>query len=184
MRTGLFFGSFNPIHMGHLAIAQFFLNEAGLDRVMFVVSPLNPFKTADTLISAEKRLEMVSRSVADNPGFTVSDIEFSLEQPSYTFKTLEALGKALPGDSFSILMGSDTLLQVPAWKHPEIILSYPILVYGRTDTYTNPFKDHKNVKLFDTPLLDISATSIRKMLDQGKSIKYLVRDEIIDLLKI
>jgi nicotinate-nucleotide adenylyltransferase len=183
MKTGLFFGSFNPIHIGHLAIAQYFLNESGLDQVMFIVSPQNPFKANEVLIPAEKRLEMVSRSIADNPKLAVSDIEFRLDKPSYTYKTLEALKELYASDELTILMGTDTLEHLHTWKNPEKILAFPILAYQRSKSFTNPYSDQPHIRIMETPLLDISATVIRKMLEENKDIKYLVRDEIIDLLK-
>jgi len=183
MKIALFFGSFNPIHIGHLAIAQHILNETDTERILFIVSPQNPLKTADELISAEKRLEMLNLSIADHPDFEVSDIEFTLEKPSYTYLTLRALRAKFPDDELQILMGSDTLEQLPLWKHSEEILNYPILVYQRSKDITNPYPSHQGITILETPLLHISATRIRLMLKENKEIKYLVRDEIINLLK-
>jgi nicotinate-nucleotide adenylyltransferase len=183
MKTGLFFGSFNPVHHGHLAIAQYILNETALEQILFVVSPRNPLKDENKLIPATKRLEMVQLSIADNPRFRVTDIEFGLEKPSYTYQTLRALKMQYPNDEFSILMGSDTLEQLPLWKYPGEILAYPIIVYKRSEEVLNPYKENPSITILEAPLLDISATAIRNMLDQNKDIKYLVRDEIINLLK-
>jgi nicotinate-nucleotide adenylyltransferase len=183
MKTGLFFGSFNPIHNGHLAIAQHILNESELDLIIFVVSPYNPLKHGKDMIEAKKRLEMVRLSTADNPRFEVSDIEFGLEIPSYTYNTLRAFTKKHPDSEITLVMGSDILEQLPQWKNVEEILAYPILVYQRPNHHHNPYPDHKNIKILKAHLLNISASSIRKMLEENKDIKYLVRDEIISLLK-
>ena len=183
MKTGLFFGSFNPIHTGHLAIAQHILNETDLEKILFIVSPHNPFKDAKMLLPAEKRLEMLRLSITGNPGFEVSDIEFTLEKPSYTYKTLRILKAINPMAEYALLIGSDTLEQLPGWKQVEEILSYPIYVYKRRGDFRNPYPDYSNIMEMDTPLLDISATAIREMIAQNKEIRYLVRDEIINILK-
>lgn len=183
MKTGLYFGSFNPIHLGHLAIAQHMLNESGLEQMLFVVSPQNPLKENSDLMPAEKRLQMVHLSVAGNPAFAVSDIEFHLEKPSYTYNTLRALKEKFPLDEFTLVMGSDTLEQLPQWKNIEEILAYPILVYKRAEKVNNPYPENKGISILETPLLNISATAIRAMLRENKEIRYLVRDEIINLLK-
>ncbi len=183
MKTGLYFGSFNPIHTGHLAIAQHILNETELEQIIFVVSPQNPLKEKLELMPAKKRLAMVSLSVADNPKFDVSDIEFELEKPSYTYRTLRAIKEKYPENEFTIIMGSETLEQLPLWKNVEEILTYPILVYPRSQKVNIPYPENPLITILETPLLNISATRIRKMLEENKDIKYLVRDEIINLLK-
>jgi nicotinate-nucleotide adenylyltransferase len=183
MKTGLFFGSFNPIHTGHLAIAQYILNESDLQEIWFIVSPQNPFKDREQLMDEQRRLDMVRLSISDNPAFKVSDIEFTLEKPSYTANTLKTLAEKEPGREFTLLIGSDTLEQLDRWKNPETILSYPIIVYTRSKHHKNPYPGHAQVRILDNPLLDISATNIRRMIEEKKEIKYLVRDEIINLLK-
>lgn len=183
MKTALFFGSFNPIHTGHLAIAQYVLNETDVSRVRFIVSPRNPFKSDDDLMDAELRLDMVKLSIADNRDLEVSDIEFSLPLPNYTANTLSALKESGEKGPFCIIMGSDTLAGLPHWKDPESILALPLLVYKRPGHTKNPYPGHENITLLDAPLLDISATRIRQMIREKKDVKYLVRDEIINLLK-
>lgn len=182
MKTGLFFGSFNPVHLGHLAIAQYILNETAIEHIIFVISPHNPLKEEEGLIASSKRLEMVKASIADNPGFSLSDIEYTLPRPSYTYITLRALKQQSQGD-YTIIMGSDTLINLPKWREVDEVLTYPILVYRRSQEIANPYPDHSNITILDAPILDISATSIRQMLKEDKDIRYLVRDEIIDLLK-
>lgn len=182
MKIGLFFGSFNPIHMGHLSIAQYILNETEIESVHFVVSPQNPFKDKDELMQAELRLEMVRESISDNPRMKATDIEFNLPLPSYTVQTLTELSKVESPFEYSIVMGSDTLEDLPKWKSVESILAYPIIVFKRKLDFKNPFPDHPNITILDNPILNISSTLIRKMIAEKKEIKYLVRDEILNLL--
>lgn len=182
MKIGLFFGSFNPMHIGHLIIAQYILEEAGLDQIRIVVSPQNPFKDEHELWSPEKRLQLAKLSVGIHQKITVSDIEFTLPIPSYTIATLDYLSKTEPDNSFSIIMGSDNLQNFKLWKSYETILAnYPILIYRRRG-FENITFTHANAQIFDAPYLDISATFIRKRLNEGKAVNYLVRDEILPLL--
>lgn len=183
MTTGLFFGSFNPVHTGHLAIAQYIINNTDIRKIKFIVSPQNPLKPASELMDAELRLDMVRLSVADNPAMEASDIEFRLPVPSFTCNTLKALADGKDKSRFTVIMGSDSLASLPAWKDPEYILSFPILVYKRSSEINNPYTGHSNIRILDTPLIDISSTRIRKMLREKQDVKYLVRDEIINLLK-
>ena len=183
MKTGLFFGSFNPIHTGHLIIAQYLINEAKLDRVKFIVSPHNPLKTKEELIPQDLRLKMVELSVYDNPQFEVDTIEFNMPLPSYTFKTLEILKALNSNDELFIMMGSDSLENIHLWKNYEQIMEYPILIYKRDKTFVNPFPEKSNLNIFDSPILNISATGIRNMLTKKQSVKYLVRDEILSVLE-
>lgn len=183
MKTGLFFGSFNPIHTGHLIIAEYFMNTAALDRVKFVVSPHNPLKPQQDLMDAGLRLKMTELSIADNPAFEADDLEFGLPLPSYTYLTLEHLKLKYPDDEFFLIIGSDTLETIDRWKNHEAILQHNILVYKRNENIANPFPEKENIRIFDSPVLNISATGIREMLVRKQSVKYLVRDEIIGLLK-
>ena len=183
MNIGLFFGSFNPIHTGHLMIAQYMLNETEIYKVKFIVSPQNPLKENKDLMPAEFRLQMVNISIADNKEFEIEDIEFSLPTPSYTIDTLNALSIKYPNDTLYIIMGSDSLAQIERWRDYEKILTYNILIYKRDKNFTNPYSKNKNITVFDCPILNISATKIREMLAQNKSIQYMVNNEIIDSLK-
>jgi nicotinate-nucleotide adenylyltransferase len=184
MRTGLFFGSFNPIHTGHLIIAQYILDEAKLDRIKFVISPHNPLKEQKDLIDYETRLKMVELSIADNPSFETEAIEYTLPLPSYTVQTLAALEKAkTKNETFHIIMGSDNMETIEKWKNFDTILSYPVLIYKRNQSFINHYHDNKNIRVFDSPILNISASRIRQMLEINRSVKYLVRDEIISILK-
>jgi nicotinate-nucleotide adenylyltransferase len=174
MRVGLYFGSFNPIHTGHLIIANHVLNEANLQKVWFVVSPQNPFKPSSTLLNEFDRLHLVHTAIENDDRLKASDIEFSLPKPSYTSHTLTYLRERYPSYQFSIIMGSDSFQNLGNWKnHEAIINNFPILVYQR------PGFDVKNdlgakATILDAPLLEISATYIRQCIQEGKSIKYLV----------
>ncbi len=182
-RIGLFFGSFNPIHSGHLIIAQHMLEYADVDKIWFVVSPHNPLKPRKTLARDADRLHMVRLAIDDNPGFHASNIEFSLPKPSYTVDTLAYLKDQYPDHAFSLIMGGDNLASLAKWKNYEILLrDYSILVYRRPGSGDTPFDDHPSVRFFEAPQLDISATFIREQISNGKSIRYLVPDPVHDYL--
>jgi nicotinate-nucleotide adenylyltransferase len=183
MKIGLYFGSFNPIHIGHLSIAQYFINEHYFDKILFIVSPQNPFKDNIDLINGQLRLQMVKESIKDNPYFECSDIEFSLPLPSYTSLTLEALKDDYYNDELTIIMGSDSLVSLPKWHQVDRILKNKIVVYKRNELFDNPYPNHSNICVIKAPLLSISSTYIRGLLNQNKSIRYLVKDSIIPLLK-
>lgn len=183
MKIGLYFGSFNPIHIGHLAIAQHLINEQYFDKILFVVSPQNPFKHTDDLIDGQLRLEMVNLSIKDNPNFECCDIEFNLPLPSYTYMTLEALKSQFINDDLSVIMGSDSLVSLPHWHQVDTILKSKIVVYKRNESFDNPYPNQSNISIIEAPLVNISATFIRQLLKQNKSIRYLVKDSIIPLLK-
>jgi len=182
MQIGLFFGSFNPIHIGHLLIAQYLLNETNLQQVWMVVSPHNPLKEKSTLAKDYNRLHLVRLATEDNPRIKVSDIEFSLPKPSYTVDTLEHLKEKYPEHQFSLIMGGDNLVSLNKWKNYEIILrDYPILVYKRSVPAAQWQGSQKaKISYLDVPLLDISSTRIREMLKQGKSIQYMVPDKVYE----
>lgn len=179
MKIGLYFGSFNPIHTGHLIIANHILNEIDLQQIWLVVSPQNPFKHSSTLLNEYSRLHLVQIAVENDNRLRPSNIEFSLPKPSYTAHTLSYLTDKHPSYRFTIIMGSDSFQNLSKWKNAEAILTnYPILVYKRPNfEVTN--KLGANVIVLDAPLLDISATYIRECLEKGKSIKYLV-PEIVE----
>ncbi|MCB0693264.1 MAG: nicotinate-nucleotide adenylyltransferase [Lewinellaceae bacterium] len=182
-RIGLFFGSFNPIHIGHLIIAQHMLEHADLDKVWFVVSPHNPHKPRKTLARDADRLHMVRLAIDDNPGFHASNIEFSLPKPSYTVDTLAYLRDQYPEHAFSLIMGGDNLASLAKWKNYEILLrDYTLLVYRRPGHEGTDFDDHPSVRFFDAPQLNISATFIREQIREGKSIRYLVPDPVFEFL--
>jgi nicotinate-nucleotide adenylyltransferase len=184
MKIGLFFGSFNPIHYGHLIIAECAANEAQLNRVWFVVSPHNPLKIKQSLLGEYDRLRMVELAIEGNHTFHASNVEFSLAKPSFTIDTLTYLFDKYRSYEFSLIMGEDNLLHIHKWKNYEAILNnYKIYVYPRPNsTVETELKNHPNVHYFSAPLLDISATEIRTRLKSNKSIRYLVPDNVREYL--
>lgn len=174
MKIGLYFGSFNPIHIGHLIIANHVLNETDLQKVWFVVSPQNPFKPSSTLLNEYDRLHLVQKATEQDDRLKAIDIEFTLPKPSYTVHTLAYLGEKYPAHEFTIIMGSDSFQNLEKWKNAEtIIANYPILIYLRPQFEVSNNKKAKATVL-NAPLLEISATYIRECIQKGKSIKYLV----------
>jgi len=180
MQIGLYFGSFNPIHVGHLIIANHIANNTGLNQVWFVVSPQNPFKNSASLLNEYDRLHLVNIAVQDEPKLRASNIEFKLPKPSYTVDTLIYLKEKFPQHDFSIIMGSDGFQNLDKWKNYEaIIKNHAIYIYKRPG-----FEIEKtfgaNIILLDAPLLDISSTRIRNMVAEKKSIRYLVTDVVLE----
>ncbi|WP_020532406.1 nicotinate (nicotinamide) nucleotide adenylyltransferase [Flexithrix dorotheae] len=185
MKIGLFFGSFNPIHIGHLIIANSVVEYANLDQVWFVVSPQNPFKKSSNLLHEQDRLIMVRQAIADNPKMNVTDIEFGMPKPSYTIDTLTYLTDKYPKHDFKLIIGEDNLKNFPKWKNAEMILQhYGLLVYPRMNAEVSGLEDHPNVQFFDAPQIDISATFIRRMIRENKSVKYLVHEDVEALIKL
>ncbi|MCG9881331.1 MAG: nicotinate-nucleotide adenylyltransferase [Bacteroidia bacterium] len=175
-KIGLFFGSFNPVHTGHLIIANYMVDYTPLDEVWFVVSPQNPFKSQDKLLPEEKRLELLNLAIAGDDRFKSCDIEFDLPRPSYTAFTLEEISSKFPIHEFTLIIGGDNLQNFHLWKDYENILDkYAVFVYARAGIVEqNSVVNHSHVKLFEVPLLNISSTYIRQSLQAGKSIRYLV----------
>ncbi len=179
MKIGLFFGSFNPIHIGHLIVANIMAEHTNLDQIWFVVSPLNPFKSSKSLIHEFDRLDMVEQAIADNYNFKTSDVEFNMPKPSYTVDTLAYLSDKNPRHEFKLIIGEDNLRYFPKWKNHEVILAqYGLYVYPRPGAEPSVLREHPNVRLVEAPLLNISATFIRKCVKEGKSIKYLVPEGV------
>ena len=180
MKIGLYFGSFNPIHNGHLIIAQHVLNETNLAQVWFVVSPQNPFKIQKYLLNEYDRLHLVKLAIEKSQQLKAVDIEFKLPKPSYTINTLTYLKEKYPQHEFSIIMGSDSLQNLDQWKNADqIIENYPIFVYTRPGFEVNK-QNVKQLITIKAPLLEISATHIRELIQSGKSIRYLVPDIVCD----
>lgn len=181
MKTGLFFGSFNPIHVGHLVIAEYMVSRTDLDEVWIVVSPQNPLKAKKSLANNFDRLHLVRLAVEDNPNLQVSDIEFKLPIPSYTVDTLTYLREKHPKREFVLIMGGDNLCSLPKWKNHEILLrDYQIYVYNRPSYGDCPLKDYESIEFYNAPLMDISATFIRKSIKEDLSIRYLVTPKVFD----
>ncbi|SDM50490.1 nicotinate (nicotinamide) nucleotide adenylyltransferase [Pedobacter antarcticus] len=179
-KTGLFFGSFNPIHMGHLVIAGHMAHFTDLDEVWLVVSPHNPLKNKKGLGNMYDRLEMARLATEFSEGLQVSNIEFSLPQPSYTVDTLAYLQEKHPTREFVLIMGADNLSSLSKWKNYEVLLkNYKIYVYPRPGSVIEEWKDHPSITLTDTPQMDISSTFIRQALKDNKNIEFLVPDSVI-----
>lgn len=183
MKVGLFFGSFNPVHVGHMIIANFIATQTDLDKVWMVVSPHNPLKQKATLAKDHDRLHLVHLAIGDNPNLQASDVEFYLPKPSYTIDTLIYLKEKHPDKEFSLIMGGDNILTLNKWKNFDKLLEHQIYVYKRPNYELGEFVNHPNVKIVEAPLLDISATYIRNCLTQKKSIQYLVPDRVFDYIQ-
>lgn len=182
MNIGLYFGSFNPIHIGHLIVANHILNETGIEKIWFIVSPQNPFKESKSLLNEFDRLHLVRLATQDDNRMKCSDIEFSLTKPSYTTETLAFLSEKHPEHTFSIIMGSDSYQNLDKWKNFEAIVSnYSIYVYKREGHEVNKILS-RNSFILNAPIIEISASQIRLNIKTGKSIRYLVpeivREEI------
>lgn len=178
MQIGLFFGSFNPIHTGHLIIANHILNETRLARIWFVVSPVNPFKINSDLLDGRARLSLVNAAIQGDDRIVASDAEFQLSKPSFTINTLEFLRNAYPQHEFLIIMGSDNFRDLDKWKDYQAITSnYKIVVYLRTG-FDVKNKFDAQVDVLNAPILNISSTEIRQLIAEKKSIRYLVPEAV------
>ncbi|MDP6908715.1 MAG: nicotinate (nicotinamide) nucleotide adenylyltransferase [Flavobacteriales bacterium] len=177
-KVGLFFGSFNPIHIGHMIIASFIADNTDLKEIWFVVSPHNPLKQKKSLLKDHHRLQLVVRAVENDPRFKASDIEFHLEQPSYTTNTLAHLKEKYPKTEFTLLMGGDNLASLHRWKNYEAILeNYAIVVYSRPTHDVSEVIDNGNITVLDAPQMNISSSHIRRSIAEGKNVKYLMPTE-------
>jgi nicotinate-nucleotide adenylyltransferase len=182
MNIGLYFGSFNPIHIGHLIIANHVLNETSINKIWFIVSPQNPLKESKTLLNEFDRLHLVRLATQDDNRIKCSDIEFNLPKPSYTSNTLTFLSEKYPQNQFSIIMGSDSYQNLDKWKNYETIVNnYPVYVYKR-EGYEIKKTFGKEAVTLNAPIIQISASQIREHIRSAKSIRYLVpeivREEI------
>ena len=179
MKIGLFFGSFNPIHVGHLIIANYMVTQTDLQQVWLVVSPQNPLKPKNTLARDRDRLNMVQLAIGENTLLKASNIEFKMPKPSYTIDTLAYLKEKYPQHEFTLIMGGDNIATLQKWRNYEQILrGYDIYVYKRPQYELGELATHERVKVFEAPLMEISATYIRKCLTEGKSVQYLVTDAV------
>lgn len=184
MKIGLFFGSFNPVHTGHLIIANIMVENTGIDQVWFIVSPQNPFKKNNSLLHEFDRYDMVRLAIDDHPKLRVSDVEFQMPRPSYTIDTLTYLQDKHPEHQFYLIIGSDNLSNFNKWKNYEQILSnFQLLVYQRPGDPAQALLSHPSIHITEAPLLDISATFIRNMVREGKSVRYLVPDKVEDYIR-
>lgn len=184
MRVGLFFGSFNPVHTGHLIIASYMANFTELDEVWMVVSPHNPLKDKRKLSNMYDRLEMTRIAAEHAEHLKVSDIEFGLPQPSYTVDTLAFLQEKYPGREFSLIMGADNLASLKKWKNYEVLLSnHMIYVYPRPGIDVSTWLEHPAIHLTDTPNMEISSTFIRNAIKAGKNVQYFLPDTVLAFIE-
>ncbi|HEX3384856.1 MAG TPA: nicotinate (nicotinamide) nucleotide adenylyltransferase [Mucilaginibacter sp.] len=184
MKIGLLFGSFNPVHIGHLIIANYMANHTDLNQVWLVVSPQNPLKKYGDLISTYDRLEMARLATDNSRNIKVSDVELRLPQPSYTIDTLAHLKEKYPDHEFAIIMGSDNLTTLHKWKNYKLILrDYKIYVYPRPGYENAEFASHPSVTITMTPLMELSASFIRKSIAEKKNIQYFVPDQVLEFIE-
>lgn len=186
-RVGLYLGSFNPIHLGHLVIANHMLNQAGLDEVWFVVTPSSPHKQGVDMIPEEHRLQMVHLALGDHPYLKASDVEFKLPRPNYTADTLAHLRQAHPNLTFSIIMGQDNLEGFHTWKnHTALIEAHRLLIYPRLSTGSSVLSGeaaqwlgHAHVEMHEAPIIAISSTYIRDAITSGHDVQFLLPDAVV-----
>jgi len=179
MKVGLFFGSFNPIHIGHLAIANYMLEFTDLEKIWFVVSPHNPLKKKETLLPDIQRLRMVREAIGDFTKFKASDIEFKLPQPSYTINTLAYLKEKIPKNKFALIMGSDNLKTFHRWKnYEEILKNHELFIYPRKNYDGGELKNNKRVHVTQAPEMEISSTMIREAIKNKKDIRFFLPESV------
>ncbi|MBR9913413.1 MAG: nicotinate-nucleotide adenylyltransferase [Algicola sp.] len=181
MNIGLYFGTFNPIHVGHLTIANHMAEYSDLEKIWFVVTPQSPFKKKSSLLDNRQRYEMVYRATADYPKLEPSDIEFNLQQPNYTIHTLTYLQEKYPEHQFSLIMGEDNLKSFHKWKNYELILEqhhiyvYPRISEGHIETQ---FNNHKKVHFVNAPIMELSSTFIRNAIKHGKNVRPMLPEHV------
>ena len=184
-KIGLFFGSFNPIHLGHLIIANVMAENTDLKKVWLVVSPQNPLKPSKGLLHEFDRYDMAKTAIADHYKIEVSDVEFHLPKPSYTIHTLTYLQERHPDKEFKVIVGEDNLENFTKWKnYSQILEHYGLYVYPRPHVTNSDLKRHPQVKMVEAPLLDISATYIRDCIKNNKSIRYLVPEPVETMIRL
>lgn len=182
-KIGLYFGSFNPIHIGHMAIANYMLEFTDLDKVWFVISPHNPLKEKKSLLADYHRLKMVEQALEDDYDMKASNIEFSMPQPSYTIDTLTWLDEKHPDKEFIVIMGGDSIESIHKWKNHEALLKeYKIYVYARPGA-KHDSQNHKHIKIYHAPQMEISASFIRNAIKEGKNIRYFLPKKVWDYIE-
>jgi len=181
MKIGLYFGTFNPIHVGHLTIANHMAENSDLDQVWFVVTPHSPFKKKSSLLDNNHRYQMVDRAVEDYSKLRASDIEFNLPQPNYTINTLTYLEEKYPDYEFALIMGEDNLKNFHKWKNYELILErhhiyvYPRISDGNVETR---FDNHPKIHFINSPIMQLSSTFIRNAIKEGKNIRPMLPENV------
>jgi nicotinate-nucleotide adenylyltransferase len=184
-KTGLFFGSFNPIHIGHMVIAEYMVEFAGLDKLWFVVSPQNPLKEEKTLLAEKQRLQLVRLAIELDNRFKACNIEFGLPKPSYTVNTLSHLKEKYPKQEFALIMGADNITTLHKWKNYEHLLeNYEIYVYPRKENIDIPeYAKRPSVHLTSAPVMEISSTFIRSAIKEKKEAKYMLPVSVAEYIK-
>jgi len=178
-KIGLFFGSFNPVHIGHLAIANYMVEYTILDELWFVISPQNPLKKKSTLLADYHRLYLLELAIKDSPIFKISDIEFKMPRPSYTIHTLTYLKEKFPGKEFILIMGSDGLKSFHKWKNYENILDmHDVYVYPRNNESKVPIIKEKRISIVDAPKMEISSSFIRNAIKNGKDVRHFLNPDV------
>lgn len=181
MKVGLYFGSFNPVHHGHLIIASHVANNTDCQQVWFIVTPQNPLKTQSSLLHESHRKILLDLAIEGDDRLRTSNIEFKLPKPSYTIDTLTYLKDQYPQHEFSVIMGGDAFTNIKRWKNWETLLSnYPVIIYERPGFPINPELNKYHIHALKAPLLQISSTMIRKMIKDNQSIRYLVPDIVVE----
>lgn len=182
--VGLFFGSFNPPHIGHFAIANYLLNHGPVDEIWFVVSPQNPLKSTSILAPARTRLEMVRRAIGDFDAFKPSDVEFNLPKPNYTIYTLLHLEEKFPGNTFKLIVGMDNLQTFHKWKAYQTILNhYDLLVYPRKNHDGGGLENNPHVHIVEAPLIEISSSYIRQLIKQKQEYRFFVPEAVYHMIE-
>ncbi len=185
-KTGLFFGSFNPIHSAHLIIADYMLKFTDIKEIWFVISPQNPFKQKNILLDQHQRLQLVNLAIKDNPKLNACDIEFNLTKPSYTINTLNYIKEKYPEKKFILIMGLDNLKTFYKWKdYRQIIENYNIYVYPRYESNKTEidYTSNKQIKIIDAPLTKISSSFIRDAIKNKKDVKNMLPKKVYDYIK-
>jgi nicotinate-nucleotide adenylyltransferase len=184
MHVGLFFGSFNPVHIGHLALANYMLSFTDMEQVWLVVSPHNPLKNKNSLLNQNDRLHLINLALDFHPKIKASNVEFSLPQPSYTINTLTHLKEKYPEHRFSLIMGQDNLQTFHKWKnYEEILKRYHIYVYPRAGCSASQFDEHKHVHLTQAPVMEISSTFIRDAIKNKKNIQFFLHPKVWEYIE-
>ena len=183
-KAGLFFGSFNPIHIGHLIIANYMLEFTDLDDVWMVISPQNPLKEKKMLLADYHRYAMVQAAVEDNPRLRTCNLEFKMAQPSYTIDTLVRLEEKHPDHQFVLIAGTDIFPTFHKWKNYKTLLeNYKFYIYRRPGFDPEPYASHPHITIFDAPLMEISSSFIRQAIHDGRDIRYFVPDKVYEYIR-
>ncbi|MCF8365852.1 MAG: nicotinate-nucleotide adenylyltransferase [Bacteroidales bacterium] len=183
-KTGLFFGSFNPVHTGHMIVAAYMREFTDLDQVWFVVSPQNPLKDKSSLLPDHHRLMLLKTAIENDPAFKVSDIEFKMPKPSYTIDTLTWLSEKYPERDFVLIAGTDILDSFHKWKNYQVLLEYySVYIYSRPGFDAGKYTRHSSIKFIDAPLMEISSSFIRNAISKGKDVRYMLPPRVWEYIK-